>query len=102
MNQMPGHARRKVPAGGDVARATAARAATAHAAGSIPFRVTGPRRIRRRRLCIAAQHRASLRPVQGVRHPTGCVHAPSPSAVHLYAERGSPKYEKAALRWLER
>jgi hypothetical protein len=22
--------------------------------------------------------------------------------VHLYAERGSPKYEKAALRWLER
>lgn len=22
--------------------------------------------------------------------------------VHLYRERGSPKYEKAALRWLER
>jgi hypothetical protein len=22
--------------------------------------------------------------------------------VHLYAERGSPKYEKAALRWLRR
>ena len=22
--------------------------------------------------------------------------------VHLYAERGSPKYEKATLRWLER
>jgi hypothetical protein len=22
--------------------------------------------------------------------------------VHLYAERGSPTYEKAALRWLER
>lgn len=22
--------------------------------------------------------------------------------VYLYAERGSPKYEKAALRWLER
>jgi hypothetical protein len=22
--------------------------------------------------------------------------------VHLYAERGSPKYEKAALQWLER
>jgi hypothetical protein len=22
--------------------------------------------------------------------------------VHLYAERGSPKYEQAALRWLER
>jgi len=22
--------------------------------------------------------------------------------VHLYAERGSPKYEKAALRWLKR
>ena len=22
--------------------------------------------------------------------------------VHLYGERGSPKYEKAALRWLER
>jgi hypothetical protein len=22
--------------------------------------------------------------------------------VHLYAERGSPKYERAALRWLER
>ena len=22
--------------------------------------------------------------------------------VHLYAERDSPKYEKAALRWLER
>jgi hypothetical protein len=22
--------------------------------------------------------------------------------VHLFAERGSPKYEKAALRWLER
>jgi hypothetical protein len=22
--------------------------------------------------------------------------------VHLYAERGSPKYEKAALRWLSR
>jgi hypothetical protein len=22
--------------------------------------------------------------------------------VHLYAERGSPKYEKAVLRWLER
>jgi hypothetical protein len=22
--------------------------------------------------------------------------------VHLYAERGSPKYEKAARRWLER
>ena len=22
--------------------------------------------------------------------------------VHLYAKRGSPKYEKAALRWLER
>jgi hypothetical protein len=22
--------------------------------------------------------------------------------VHLYAERGSPKYQKAALRWLER
>jgi hypothetical protein len=22
--------------------------------------------------------------------------------VHLYAERGSPKYEEAALRWLER
>ena len=22
--------------------------------------------------------------------------------IHLYAERGSPKYEKAALRWLER
>ena len=22
--------------------------------------------------------------------------------VHLYAERSSPKYEKAALRWLER
>jgi len=22
--------------------------------------------------------------------------------VHLYAEHGSPKYEKAALRWLER
>jgi hypothetical protein len=24
------------------------------------------------------------------------------AVVHLYAERGSPKYEKAALRWLER
>jgi hypothetical protein len=22
--------------------------------------------------------------------------------VHLYVERGSPKYEKTALRWLER
>jgi hypothetical protein len=22
--------------------------------------------------------------------------------VHLYAERGSPKFERAALRWLER
>ena len=22
--------------------------------------------------------------------------------VHLYAERGSPKYEKAAMRWLRR
>jgi len=22
--------------------------------------------------------------------------------VHLYAERGSPKYERAAMRWLER
>ena len=22
--------------------------------------------------------------------------------VHLYAERGSPKFEKAAIRWLER
>ena len=22
--------------------------------------------------------------------------------VHLYAERGSPKYEKAAMRWRER
>ena len=22
--------------------------------------------------------------------------------VHLYAERGSPKYEEAAMRWLER
>ncbi len=22
--------------------------------------------------------------------------------VHLYAERGSPKYERAAVRWLER
>ena len=22
--------------------------------------------------------------------------------VHLYGERGSPKYEKAAMRWLER
>jgi hypothetical protein len=22
--------------------------------------------------------------------------------VHLYGERGSPKYERAALRWLER
>ena len=22
--------------------------------------------------------------------------------MHLYAERGSPKYEKAALRWIER
>jgi hypothetical protein len=22
--------------------------------------------------------------------------------VHLYADRGSPKYEKAAMRWLER
>ena len=22
--------------------------------------------------------------------------------VHLYAERGSPKYERAALHWLER
>ena len=22
--------------------------------------------------------------------------------VHLYAERGSPRYEKAALQWLER
>src|SRR4029453_18796257 len=22
--------------------------------------------------------------------------------VHLYAERGSPKYEKAAMRWIER
>jgi hypothetical protein len=22
--------------------------------------------------------------------------------VHLYADRGSPKYERAALRWLER
>jgi hypothetical protein len=22
--------------------------------------------------------------------------------VHLYAERGSPKYEKAAMRWLKR
>jgi hypothetical protein len=22
--------------------------------------------------------------------------------VHLYRERGSPKYEKAAMRWLER
>ena len=22
--------------------------------------------------------------------------------VHLYAEQGSPKYEKAAMRWLER
>jgi hypothetical protein len=22
--------------------------------------------------------------------------------VHLYSERGSPKYERAALRWLER
>jgi len=22
--------------------------------------------------------------------------------VHLYADRGSPKFEKAALRWLER
>ena len=24
------------------------------------------------------------------------------SALHLYAERGSPKFERAALRWLER
>jgi hypothetical protein len=23
-------------------------------------------------------------------------------AVHIYAKRGSPKYEKAAVRWLER
>jgi hypothetical protein len=22
--------------------------------------------------------------------------------VHLYADRGSPKYERAAMRWLER
>jgi hypothetical protein len=27
---------------------------------------------------------------------------PSFLLVHLYAERGSPEYEKAALRWLER
>ena len=26
----------------------------------------------------------------------------APQLVHVYAERGSPKYEKAALRWLER
>jgi len=26
----------------------------------------------------------------------------APQLVHLYAERGSPKYEKAAVRWLER
>ena len=26
----------------------------------------------------------------------------APPLVHLYAERGSPKYEKAAMRWLER
>lgn len=24
------------------------------------------------------------------------------SSLHLYAERGSPKYKKAAMRWLER
>ena len=27
---------------------------------------------------------------------------PQLQLVHLYAERGSPKFEKAALRWLER
>lgn len=26
----------------------------------------------------------------------------APQLVHLYAERGSPKYERAAMRWLER
>ena len=35
-----------------------------------------------------------------------CSRAPESAArdllVHLYAERGSPKYEKAAMRWLER
>ena len=25
-----------------------------------------------------------------------------PTSVALYAERGSPKYERAAMRWLER
>jgi hypothetical protein len=28
--------------------------------------------------------------------------AETPQLVKLYAERGSPKYEKAALRWLAR
>jgi hypothetical protein len=31
--------------------------------------------------------------------PGGVKHALQ--LVHLYAERGSPKYEKAALRWLD-
>ena len=29
-------------------------------------------------------------------------HAAAPQLVHLYAERGSPKFERAAMRWLER
>ena len=37
--------------------------------------------------------------------PVAAVNLPLEDAlqfVHLYAERGSPKYEQAAMRWLER
>ena len=50
----------------------------------------------------AIERRALWAPEDGARELPNLPLEDALQLVHLYAERGSPKYEKAALRWLER
>ena len=50
----------------------------------------------------AIERRALWIPEDAARELPSLMLADALQLVHLYAERGSPKYEKAAMRWLER
>ncbi len=54
------------------------------------------------RFSRAIEHRALWAAEDAAREMTELSLEDALQLVHLYAERGSPKYERAAMRWLER
>jgi hypothetical protein len=54
------------------------------------------------RFCRAIERRALWLAEDAARELPNLPFEDALQLVHVYAERGSPKYEKAAMRWLER